>query len=140
MLNNCGVQLLLSLTLYLIGVVSQNVSIVTDPVGTAVDGQPGTFDYPILTSVTLMCMATASDGSSVAVTFYSWAADDCYTRAGGVEDPCFYGNNPTGQNITGTNLLAVDAGTVTCTATIDGMDYTSDQRTLRISGEQLQAD
>ena len=85
-----------------------------------------------------MCMATALDGSSVTVTSYSWTASDCYTRNGGVQDPCFYGvGNPTGQNITGVNLLAPAAGTVTCTATINGMDYTSDPLTLRISGEQL---
>ena len=83
-----------------------------------------------------MCMATASDGSSVTVTSYRWTASNCYTRTGSVSDPCFYQANPTGQNITGNNLLAPDAGTVTCTATIDDMDYTSSQTTLRISGEQ----
>ena len=85
-----------------------------------------------------MCVATASDGSPVTVTSYSWTASDCYTRTGGVQDPCFY-NLPsaTGQNITISGLLAPSAGTVTCTATIDGMDYTSDPLTLRISGEQL---
>ena len=85
-----------------------------------------------------MCMATAVDGSSVTVTAYNWTASNCYTRYDGVQEPCFYSlNNPTGQNITGFNLLAPDAGTVTCTATIDGMDYTSDPLTLHISGEQL---
>ena len=84
-------------------------------------------------------MATASDGSSVTVTSYSWTATNCYTRVGGVQDPCFYGvGNPTGQNVTSSSgPLAADAGTVTCTATIDGVDYTSDPLTLRISGEQL---
>ena len=84
-----------------------------------------------------MCMATAIDGSSVTVTSYWWTAVECYTRTGGVRDPCFYSYNPIGQNITGPNLLAPDAGTVTCTATIDGTEYTSDPLTLRISGEQL---
>ena len=86
-----------------------------------------------------MCNATASDGSSVTVTTYWWTATNCYTRTGGVENPCFYSvGNPTGQNVTSTNgITAIDAGTVTCTATIDGMDYTSDPLTLRISGEQL---
>ena len=85
-----------------------------------------------------MCMATAADGSSVTVTSYRWTATNCYTRNGRVWEPCFYSlNNPTGQNIIGFNLQAPDAGTVTCTATIDGMDYTSDPLTLRISGEQL---
>ena len=84
-----------------------------------------------------MCMATAVDGSPVTVTSYRWTAVTCYTRNGGVQDPCFYNYNPTGQNVTGNNLLATSAGTVTCTATIDGTDYTSNSLTLRISGEQL---
>ena len=86
-----------------------------------------------------MCMATASDGSPVTVTSYEWTATNCYTRTGGVQNPCFYSvGNPTGQNVTtSSGILAPDAGTVTCTATIDGMDYTSDPLTLRVSGEQL---
>ena len=85
-----------------------------------------------------MCMATAADGSTVTVTSYRWTAIDCYTRTGGVQDPCFYSlPSATGQNITSTGLLAQSAGTVTCTATINGVDYTSDPLTLRISGEQL---
>ena len=84
-----------------------------------------------------MCMATAVDGSPVTVTSYSWTAIACYTRVGNVQDPCFYNSNPIGQNITSIGLLAPDGGTVTCTATIDGMVYTSDPLTLRISGKQL---
>ena len=122
--------------IFLVEVVGQNVTVVTIPAGTPVVGQPGTFDYPILTNVTLMCLATASDGSPVTVTSYRWTAIDCYTRTGGVQNPCFYNvGNPTGQNITSNGLLAADAGTVICTATINGMDYTSDPLTLRISGE-----
>ena len=92
-----------------------------------------------MTSLTLTCLAIASDGSPATVTSYSWAATNCYTRNGGVQDPCFYSlPSATGQNITSnTGLLATGAGTVTCTATIDGIDYTSDLLTLRISGEQL---
>ena len=121
-----------------VGVDSQNVTIVTDPIGIPVVNQTGTFDYPVLTRLTLTCMATASDGSPVSVTSYSWTATNCYTRTGGVQDPCFYGvGNPTGQNVTSSGILAADAGTVTCTATVDGMDYTSPSLTLRISGEQL---
>ena len=83
-----------------------------------------------------MCMATTADGSPVTVTSYRWTASDCYTRIGGVENPCFYSlPSATGQNITGMNLLAPSAGTVTCTATINGMDYISDLLLLRISGE-----
>ena len=122
-----------------IGVDGQIVNIVTDPAGTPVDGQPSTFDYPILTRLTLTCMATASDGSSVTVTSYSWTATNCYTRTGDVQDPCFYSvGNPTRQNVTSSGgILATDAGTVNCTATIDGTDYTSAPLTLRISGEWL---
>ena len=122
----------------LIGV-GQTVTIVTDPAGTPVDGQPGTFDYPILTRLTLTCMATTLDGSPVTVTSYEWTAINCYTRIGGIQNPCFYGVGfATGQNITSAGLLAPDA-VVTCTATVNGMDYTSDPLTLRISGEQLQS-
>ena len=85
-----------------------------------------------------MCMATAVDGSPVTVISYSWTAVNCYSRSGGVQDPCFYSlPSATGQNITSTGVLAPDAGNVTCTATIDGINYTSDPLTLRVSGEQL---
>jgi len=84
-----------------------------------------------------MCIAMGADGSSTTATDYRWTAINCYTRTGGVDDPCFYSSGITGQNITGDDLLAQDAGTVTCTANINGMDYTSDPLTLRISGEHL---
>ena len=41
------------------------------------------------------------------------------------------------QNVTGNDLNAEDAGTITCIVTISGSDYTSEPFTLRISGEQL---
>ena len=115
-----------------VGVDGQTVTIVTDPAGVQVDGQNNTFDYPILTSVTLMCIATAVPAT---VTSYRWNTINCYNNSRGVDDPCFYGNGQTRQNITGNDLLAQDAGTVNCTATINGTDYTSDPLTLRISGE-----
>ena len=116
-----------------VGVDGQTVTIVTDPAGVPVDGQNNTFDYPILTSVTLMCLATAADGSPANVTSYHWNVIDCYVDSG--DYPCFYSGNKTGQNITGENPIANDAGTVSCTAIIDGTNYTSDPLTLRISGE-----
>jgi len=82
-------------------------------------------------------MAMEADGSSTTATNYRWTATNCYTITGGVDDPCFYSVSTTGQNITGDDLLAPDAGTITCTANINGTDYTSDPLTLRISGEQL---
>ena len=98
-----------------------------------VDGQNNTFDYPILTSVTLMCIVTTADGSPANVTSYRWNVINCYNDTGVY--PCFYSQNQTGQNITGNNLRARDTGTVSCTATINGTDYISDPLTLRISGE-----
>ena len=114
-----------------------NVTIVTDPEGTAVIGSINTFDYPILTSVNLLCIATMPDGSPVIASSYSWTATNCYDHTGGVQSPCFYGGSRTGYNITDSNLLAPDAGTVTCTATVAGVNYISDLLTLRISGEEL---
>jgi len=82
-----------------------------------------------------MCVAMRTDGSPATATNYHWTAEECYNITGGVIDPCFYGGSKTGQNITGNDLLAQDAGTVTCSATIDGVNYTSDPLTLCISGE-----
>ena len=114
-----------------------SVTIVTDPQGTPITGLNNTFDYPILTSISLMCMATTSDGSPVTMTSYSWTATNCYNHTGGVDNPCFYSGGRTGYNITENSLLAPDAGTVSCTATIGSVSFTSDSLTLRISGEQL---
>ena len=113
------------------------VTIVTEPEGTPVNGSNNTFDYPILTSVSLMCMVTIPGGSSINTTSYSWTATDCYNRTGGVQSPCFYSGGRTGNIITEDSLLAPDAGTVTCTATIAGVNYNSDPLTLRISGKHL---
>jgi len=80
-----------------------------------------------LTNVTLYCFATATDGSSVTVTSYRWTATNC--------QDCFYNGSPTRQIISGTDLLAKDAGSVSCNTTIGGANYASDPLTLRISGE-----
>ena len=76
--------------------------------------------------------------SSLTVTSYQWNTDDCYTNMQftGSNPECF----PHGQttpSVTGNDLNAEDAGTITCTVTISGSDYTSEPFTLRISGEQL---
>ena len=119
---------------FVIGVDAWNVTIVTNPVGIQVDNQTNTFDYPILTNVTLICMVVPAN---VNVISYHWTAVDCYNHSKGVDDPCFYSGNKAGQNIIGYDLLAQDAGTVTCTATADGDNHTSDPLTLRISGELI---
>ena len=112
------------------------VTIVSSPAGIPVDGSNNTFDYPVLSSVTLMCNVTSSDGSSFNVTSYQWNTTRCYTH------PVFNNGNPrcfpnglTTQNVTGENLLAEDAGNITCTVTINDTNYTSKSFALRISGE-----
>ena len=111
------------------------VVIVSSPAGTPVSGSTNTFDYPILSNVTLTCMVNPTPSSSVT---YQWNTTGCYinTQFTGINPQCFpYGQ--TTQSVTGNNLNAKDAGTITCTVTISGSDYTSGQFTLRISGEQL---
>ena len=123
-------------TLYMyVGIGGQTVTIVTDPAGVPVDGQNNTFDYPILTNVTLMCIATAADELPATVTSYYWNATNCYNNSDGVLNPCHRVNGLTRQNITGNNLRAQHTGIVSCTATINGTNYTSDPLTVRISGE-----
>ena len=114
-----------------------NVTIVSSPAGTPVSEYNNTFDYPILSSVTLTCMVNPTPSSSASVT-YQWNTAGCYTNSK------FTGSNPqcfprgeTTQSVTGNDLNAEDAGTITCTVTISGSDYTSEPFTLRISGEQL---
>ena len=105
------------------------VTIVSDPAGTRVSGSANTFDYPILSSVTLTCMVNPTP--SVPVT-YQWNTEGCYVNNRN-ERRCF----PTGkttQSVSEDDLIAKDAGTITCTATILGVEYTSDEFTLRISG------
>ena len=111
------------------------VTVVNNPTGTPVSGSTNTFDYPILSSVTLTCMV---EPSSLTVTSYQWNTAGCYTNSK------FTGSNPqcfplgqTTQSVTGDDLNAEDAGTITCTVTIGGGNYTSEPFTLRISGEQL---
>ena len=116
------------------GVDSQfTVTIVSSPAGTPVSGSTNTFDYPILSSVTLTCMVNPTRSSSVT---YQWNTAGCYghaqfTRSG---PQCFPHGQIT-QSVTGNDLNAEDAGTITCTVIISGNVYTSGPFTLRISGE-----
>ena len=107
-----------------VGVDGQTLNIIADPVGIPVDGQDNTFDYPILTSVTLMCIATAADGTPATATSYTWVHVEC--------TPCF--ENEVTQNVTVNNLQAKDSGGVICTANVDGRDIGTTQFFLRISG------
>ena len=102
-----------------------------NPAGTLLSGS--TYDYPILSSVTLTCMVTSSDGIPFTVNNYQWDTTGCFTNNAHNTPSCF----PTGlttQSVTGNNLLAEDAGTITCTVTIDSVGYSSGPLTLRISG------
>jgi len=117
-----------------IGVESQyTVTIVSNPAGTPVSGSTNTFDYPILSNVTLTCLVTSSDGSTPTVTNYQWDTTGCYTNSRLTTPTCFPTDQTT-QSVTGYHLLAEDAGTITCTVTIGGINYTSGPLTLRISG------
>jgi len=104
------------------------VTIVSNPAGTLVSGS--TYDYPVLSSVTLTCMV---DPSPPAGTTYQWNTGRCFTN-GHITTPKCFPTDQTTQNVTVNNLLAHDAGTITCTVTISGVDCTSGPLTLRISG------
>jgi len=105
------------------------VSIVSDPAGTQVGGVANTFDYPILSSVTLTCMVNPKP--SVPVT-YRWNTEGCYVNNRN-QRLCFPVRKTT-RSVSKNVLLAIDSGTITCTAIIQGREYTSNEFTLRISG------
>ena len=109
------------------------VTIVSNPAGTPVNGSTNTFDYPILSSVTLTCMVTSSDGSPFTVTNYQWNTGGCFTNDRHNVPACFPTDQTT-QNVTDDDVTAEDSGTITCTVTISGVDYTSGVIVLRISG------
>ena len=97
-----------------------------------------TFDYPILSSVSLTCNVMVDSGSLPNGITYQWNTDGCYNNSQFTgSNPVCFPHGETSQNVTDNNLNAEDAGTITCTVTISGKDYTSEPFTLRISGEQL---
>jgi len=112
------------------------VTIVSTPAGTPVSGFTNTFDYPILSSVTLICRATASDGSTPTVSNFQWDTTGCYTNpAHNSGNPTCFPTGQTNQSVIGNDLTAEDAGTITCTAVIGDSNYTSEPLTLGISGK-----
>ena len=114
------------------------ITIVSNPAGTLVSGYSNTFDYPILSSVSLTCNVTADDGLPVTVTSYRWNTGGCYTHPDHNNgNPTCFPDGQTTQSVTDNDVTAEDAGTITCTVTISGSDYTSGPFTLRISGNQL---
>ena len=115
--------------------IAPGVNVVSSPPGTPVSGATNTFDYPILSNVTLMCLLYPLPLTNVT---YSWNTTRCYRNSnyGGGNSRCFPLSQTT-QNVIGYNLTAEDAGTITCTITIDGNEYTSGPFALRISSELL---
>ena len=88
-----------------------------------------------MSSVTLTCMVNPTPSSPVT---YQWNTAGCYTNAQFTSsNPECFPHGQTSQSVTGNDLNAEDAGTITCTVTISGSDYTSEPFTFRISGEQL---
>ena len=111
------------------------VTISSSPAGVPVSGSTNTFDYPVLSSVVLTCMVNPSPSSTVT---YQWNTTGCYTHPNfNNGNPRCFPNGLTTESVTGIDLTAEDAGTITCTITINGMEYTSGPFTLHISGEQL---
>ena len=117
---------------------THTVTIINSPAGTPVIGSTNTFDYPILSSITLTCNVTTNVGLPFIVTSYQWDTTGCYAN------PNFNGGNPrcfpdsqTTQSVTDDDVTAEDAGTIACTVTISGNLHTSESITLRISGEHL---
>ena len=114
------------------------VTIVSSPAGTPVNGSNNTFDYPILSDVTLTCNVTSDDGSSFTVTSYQWNTEGCYTNPNfNSSKPSCFPHGQTTQTVTDDDVTAEDAGTITCTVTINNINYNSEPFTLRISGEHL---
>ena len=106
------------------------VTIVSTPAGTPVSGSTNTFDYPILSNVTLTCMV---DPSPPAGATYQWNTGGCFTNDRHTDQTCFPVDQTT-QSVTGYHLLAEDAGPIACTLRIGGVNYPSDIFTLRVSG------
>ena len=66
---------------------------------------------------------------------YQWNTTGCYTKINyNNGEPGCFPHNQTTQSVTGYNLTAEDAGTITCTVTIGDVCYTSEPLTLRVSG------
>jgi len=71
------------------------------------------------------------DPSPPAGATYQWNTG-CFTNNFHTDQTCFPAGQTT-QSVTGDNLLAEDAGTITCTVTIGASQFTSNSFTLRIA-------
>jgi len=114
------------------------VTIVSNPPGTPVDDQPSTFDYPILSSVTLTCMIVSNGEILTGDAVYKWDTTECYTNTAYNDGiPKCFPHGQTTQTVIGNDLTAEDAGTIYCAITIGDVHYTSSLMTIRISGMPL---
>ena len=86
-----------------------------------------------MSSVTLTCIVDPTPSSSVT---YQWNTAGCYTHPNrNSGNPSCFPDGQTTQSVTDNDVTAEDAGTITCTATINGFDYTSEPFIVRISGD-----
>ena len=108
------------------------MTIVSNPSGVPVNDMLNAYEYPILRSITLTCMVEPLP--SVNVT-YRWNTEECYSNAHYNEGivGCFP-HNQTTQTVTDDDLTAEDAGTISCTAIVDGLNFFSSAYLLNISG------
>ena len=115
-----------------------SVTIISSQAGTPINGSTNTFDYPILSSVTLTCDVSSVNGSSFTVTSYQWNTEGCYTHPNFNDDnPSCFPYGQTTQTVTDDDLTANASGTISCTVTIGNRNYTSKPFTLRVSGMHL---
>ena len=99
-----------------------------------------------MSTVALTCEVASNDTSSFTVASFYWKNEECYTNS------IFTHNSPecfphdrttekstgqTSQKVTRNNLNVEDAGTITCTVTIEANNYTSQPFTLCISGKKI---
>ena len=91
-----------------------DVTIVSSPAGTPVNGSTNTFSYRILSSVNLTC---DTDPAATSSTNIAWTTDGC--------TECFPSSQTT-QIVTESALTPNDAGTFTCSAEEGGDNYSSD--------------
>ena len=91
------------------------VTIISSLAGTPVSGSTNTFDYPILSSVTLTCMVDPTPVAVVNVS-YSWDTTGCYTNSNyNNGTPGCFPHSQTTQSVTDNDVTAEDSGTITCT-------------------------
>ena len=100
--------------------VFSNVTILSSPTGTAVNGSNNTFSYRILSSVNLTCYTVPSTSSDN----IQWSVSECTT--------CFPSGQTGQTTVMGTNLTPEDAGTFTCTAQNGSDPYPSEPFTLHV--------